>query len=60
MGAASSATVYFDGTFLRCPYMDSSEGDGRFSNLAGERIREVVNVYMADRYFPCVMRKHQK
>lgn len=60
MGAGSSATVDFDGTLLRCPYMDSSEGDGRFNILSSERIREVVNVYMADRSFPCVMRKHQK
>lgn len=60
MGAGSSATVDFDGTLLRCPYMDSQEGDGRFNILSGERIREVVRVYMADRSFPCVMRKHQK
>ena len=60
MGAGSSATVDFDGTLLRCPYMGSGEGKGRFQDLPLERVGEVLENYMADRSYPCVMRKHQK
>ena len=60
MGAGSSATVDFDGTLLRCPYMSSSEGNGKFSGLDGQQLREIVSSYMRDRSYPCVMRKHQK
>ena len=60
MGAGSSATIDFDGMLLRCPYMDSKEGEGRFQDLSPERIKEVLGEYMRDRSYPCVMRKHQK
>ncbi len=61
MGAGSSATVDFDGTLLRCPYMDSSQGDGKFRDLIfSGMIQNVLRRYIADRSFPCVMRKHQR
>ena len=60
MGAGSSATIDFDGMLLRCPYMDSKEGEGRFQDLSPERIKEVLGEYMRDRSYPCVMRKHRK
>ncbi len=60
MGAGSSATIDFDGMLLRCPYMDSKEGDGRFQDLSPEMVKEVLGKYMGDRSYPCVMRKHQK
>lgn len=60
MGAGSSATIDYDGILLRCPYMDSKEGDGKFQDLSPEKIKEVLGKYMGDRSYPCVMRKHQK
>ncbi len=61
MGAGSSATVDFDGTLLRCPYMNNqTEGNGRFNLLSVEEAREVIGRYMKDRSYPCVMRTHQK
>ena len=60
MGAGSSATVDYDGMLLRCPYMDNSDGDGRFQEMPMEKIRTVLRSYMLDRSYPCVMGKHQK
>ncbi len=60
MGAGSSVTVDYDGTILRCPYMDAVQGDGKFQDLSPARIGEVLTGYIHDRKYPCVMRKHQK
>ena len=60
MGAGSSATIDYDGMLLRCPYMGSEQGNGRFQYLTAEEIRKVLKKYMEDRSYPCVMRKHQK
>jgi len=61
MGAGSSATLDYDGMLLRCPYMDNqTQGDGKFLELSERDRRGVIRRYMADRAFPCVMRKHQK
>lgn len=60
MGAGSSATIDYDGTLLRCPYLDNSQGQGKIKELSEEQRRKVLSGYMADRAFPCVMRKHQK
>lgn len=60
MGAGSSATVDYDGMMLRCPYMDSKEGNGRFQDLSAEELHKVLSGYMQDSSYPCVMRKHQK
>jgi len=59
MGAGSGATVDFDGTLLRCPYMSTLEGDGKFRELSLSERERVVDEYMHDRSYPCVMRKHQ-
>lgn len=60
MGAGSSATVDFDGTLLRCPYMSVAQGDGKFQELSSGEIDAVIECYKQDRMYPCVMRKHQK
>src|SRR3989338_2796591 len=60
MGAGSSATIDFDGMLLRCPYMNNEEGDGRFQNLSKDQVKRVLERYMADRSYPCVIRKQQK
>ncbi|PIN93619.1 hypothetical protein COU54_02355 [Candidatus Pacearchaeota archaeon CG10_big_fil_rev_8_21_14_0_10_31_24] len=61
MGAGSSATLDYDGMLLRCPYMDNkTQGNGKFSDLTDAERRNVIQSYMKDREFPCVMRKHQK
>jgi hypothetical protein len=60
MGAGSSATVDYDGTLLRCPYMDNSDGDGIFQNLLPQQVVEILKIYMNDRQYSCIMRKHEK
>jgi sulfatase maturation enzyme AslB (radical SAM superfamily) len=61
MGAGSSATVDFDGTLLRCPYMDNQkQGDGKIHDLTESKLKKVLSFYMQDRSLPCVMRPHQK
>tara|TARA_Y100000034_G_C6866035_1_gene394719 strand:- start:248 stop:1255 length:1008 start_codon:yes stop_codon:yes gene_type:complete len=61
MGAGSSVTIDFDGTLLRCPYMNNqTEGDGNFYTLSEEARKEVIMKYMGDRSYPCVMRTHQR
>ena len=60
MGAGSGATVDSDGMLLRCPYMDNTEGQGRFYDLAQEKRAEIILSYMGDRKYVCVMRKHEK
>lgn len=60
MGAGSSATIDYDGMLLRCPYMDNSDGDGRFQDLSVDELKTVLERYMLDRSYPCVMRKHQR
>lgn len=60
MGAGSSATVDYDGTLLRCPYMDTAQGDGKFQELSVGGIKNVLEKYKQDRQYSCVMRKHEK
>ncbi len=60
MGAGSAATVDYDGTLLRCPYMQTAQGQGKFQELSETERQNVLAEYKADRAFPCVMRKHQK
>lgn len=60
MGAGSSATVDFDGTLLRCPYMESSQGDGKFIELPIAERKRILAEYLADKAYPCVMRKYRK
>ncbi len=60
MGAGSGVTVDYDGTLLRCPYMQTSQGQGKFQELSETECQKVLAEYQADRTFPCVMRKHQK
>ncbi len=60
MGAGSSVTIDFDGMLLRCPYLDNKEGDGKFQDLPPEKIKEVLDGYMGERSYSCVMRKHQR
>ena len=55
MGAGSSVTIDYDGTFYRCPYM-SGRGDGNFLTLAELERRAVVKSYLSDRGWVCVMR----
>lgn len=57
MGAGSSATVDYDGTLLRCPYIDNKEGDGKIQELFLERVNEIIAGYMRDRKSFCVMRR---
>ena len=61
MGAGSSATIDFDGTLLRCPYMDNKkQGNGKIQDLSESQFQAVLSAYMQDRSLPCVMRPHQK
>ena len=60
MGAGSSATVDYDGTMLRCPYMDNKDGNGKFQELSQEEREQILEKYVQDRAYLCVMRKHQK
>lgn len=60
MGAGSGATVDRDGMLLRCPYMDNSQGGGIYFDLSPEKRDEIINQFMADRKYICVMRKHEK
>lgn len=61
MGAGSSATVDFDGTLLRCPYMNGKDGDGRFHDLSKSGREEVLERYQQyARLPPCVLRPHQR
>ncbi len=55
MGAGSSVTVDYDGTFYRCPYM-SGRGDGNFLMLSEPERRAIVKGYLTDRGWVCVMR----
>ncbi len=59
MGAGSSATVDYDGTLYRCPYMDSG-GDGNFVQLDSQGVSKVLKQYMEDRKYVCVIRKTKK
>jgi len=59
MGAGSSATIDFDGMLLRCPYMPNKEGDGLVGKLTIQERKKILQQYIADRTYPCVMRKHQ-
>ncbi len=60
MGAGSSATVDYDGMLLRCPYMDSEKGDGKFQELSPAELEKVLTKYNQDRLRMCVMRVHEK
>lgn len=55
MGAGSSATVDYNGTLFRCPYMKGL-GDGSFTELPEEDRKLVLDSYQADRKYICVMR----
>ena len=56
MGAGSSATIDFDGTLFRCPYL-TDEGDGNINFLTEEGLKKVVEGYMKDKKFTCTYRK---
>ncbi len=60
MGAGSAVTVDYDGTLLRCPYMHTSHGNGKFFELSREERKSIIQEYYEDRKFPCVMRTHQE
>ncbi|MBI4453339.1 hypothetical protein HY636_01730 [Candidatus Woesearchaeota archaeon] len=59
MGAGSSATVDFDGELYRCPYM-SGKGDGNFIKLTTEAVKNIIEGYMQNRQYVCVMRRTLK
>lgn len=59
MGAGSSATVDYDGAMLRCPYLDNSVNDGNFFQMSEQGLRKVLNDYMRDRTYSCVLRKRE-
>lgn len=58
MGAGSGATVDHDGTLLRCPYMNNSQGDSNFFTEP-EACVEILQRYMRERTYPCVLRTHE-
>ena len=60
MGAGSGITVDCDGMLLRCPYMDNSQGVGKYFELSTERCDELIRQFMTDRKYVCVMREHEK
>ena len=55
MGAGSSITVDYDGTILRCPYMDNKDGVGNFLDLREEDIKKRVKEFFKNKK-SCVMR----
>jgi hypothetical protein len=59
MGAGSSATVDYNGELFRCPYM-SGMGDGRFITLPDNQIKEIMEGYIQDRGYVCVLRRTHK
>ena len=59
VGAGSSATVDFDGELYRCPYM-SGKGDGNFIKLPTEEVKKIIEGYMHNRQYVCVMRRTLK
>lgn len=59
MGAGSSATVDYNGTLYRCPYM-TGKGDGKFTEMPKAEIRAVLSGYIKDRDYACVIRKTPK
>jgi sulfatase maturation enzyme AslB (radical SAM superfamily) len=58
MGAGSSVTVDYDGTFFRCPYL-TGEGDGNYFKMDSEERKKMVEKYIADREYSCVFRKFE-
>lgn len=56
MGAGSSATVDYNGTLYRCPYM-SGPGEGNFFSADDNQRRKILTGYLKDREYACVMRK---
>lgn len=60
MGAGSAATVDYNGMLLRCPYMKNEDSEGRFHELSETGREKVLEGYMKDRAYSCVMRKHEK
>ena len=55
MGAGSGVTVDFNGALLRCPYMPTSEGKGKFLDLTpAERDQRIAEFREETR--ACVMR----
>lgn len=59
MGAGSSATVDHDGTLLRCPYMDRSQGEGNILVHDRPFITDILRKFMTERTLPCVIREHE-
>ncbi|MFC1732846.1 radical SAM protein [candidate division KSB1 bacterium] len=57
MGAASSATVDYNGKLYKCPYMDG-EGDGNFFEMKKEgKLKRILEGYLQNRDYTCVLRK---
>jgi len=56
MGAGSSVTIDYDGTFFRCPYL-TGEGDGNYLKMGSDERKELVDKYIKDREYSCVFRK---
>jgi hypothetical protein len=56
MGAGSSTTVDFDGEMYRCPYM-CGKGDGKFQETDKKQINSILEGYMKDRDYVCVLRR---
>jgi len=59
MGAGSSATVDYNGEMYRCPYK-KGKGGGRFTRLSENQIKEILDRYMQDRGYACVLRRTLK
>lgn len=56
MGAASSATVDYDGTIYKCPYM-TKDGEGNFfERLRDGTLANVLNNFARNEGYSCVLR----
>jgi MoaA/NifB/PqqE/SkfB family radical SAM enzyme len=56
MGAGSSVTIDYDGTFFRCPYL-TGKGDGNYLKMDMDERKKLVEKYINDREYSCVFRK---